>query len=100
MGNQHKRSAHPQSITHISLSNNLLRTTNMLRINSLLLASSLLLANGIATAADLNTTLPSNRKEYDIPAGSLGAALNKLSQKTGKPLVYDPTSPKAKTQPH
>ena len=96
MGNQHKRSAHPQSITHISLSNNLLRTTNMLRINSLLLASSLLLANGIASAADLNTTLPSNRKEYDIPAGSLGAALNKLSQKTGKPLVYDPNITKGK----
>ncbi|MBL8505728.1 MAG: TonB-dependent receptor [Methylobacillus glycogenes] len=68
----------------------------MLRINSLLLASSLLLANGIASAADLNTTLPSNRKEYDIPAGSLGAALNKLSQKTGKPLVYDPNITKGK----
>ncbi|MCB5186754.1 TonB-dependent receptor [Methylobacillus caricis] len=79
-------------------------TIKLAYINSLAKGAGLLfciaLANQPAIAGGgVNTSLPNTRSEFDIPAGNLGSALNRLSQKTGKPLVYDPAIIKDKTSP-
>ena len=54
-----------------------------------------------ALAADkvLNKSIPDTRKDLNIPAGNLSTSLNRLSQNTGKPLIYDPALTQNKKSP-